>query len=186
MVAYLIFVRPMRRRVKLLSCLLASFAFASVALASRYDDFAAWAARDKASSHQLLLDMAHAKNAHEFALALKASAERQHRITTELIQVVHRHPELRCMAELGLDEEAFRRWSDQHPDAAEHRARLLPEVFRIATDMQDHTASLDRAPKAAARHENTAKYRHDPEVAAAAQRLGVVLRDNERRLMNAF
>ncbi len=90
------------------------------------------------------------------------------------------------MAELGLDEDAFRRWSAQHPDAAERRALLSPEVFGIATDMQDHAASLNRAPEVPARQENTAKYRQDPEVAAAAERLGVVLRDNERRLMNAF
>jgi len=158
----------------------------SSAFAGRYDDFAAWAERDKASSRQLLLDMAHAKNAHEFALAFKSSAKRQHKITTELIQIVHRHPELRCMAELGLDEDAFRRWSDQHPDADQHRARLPREVIQIAIGMQDYAKSLDRAPEVAARQANISKYRHQPEVAAAAEQLGAVLRDNERRLLKTF
>jgi hypothetical protein len=167
-------------------CAAALLSFTSLVLASGYDDFAAWAARDKASSRQLLMDMAHAKNAHEFSLALKASATRQHKITTELIDVVRRHPEMRCMAELGLDEDAFQRWSDRHSDAAKRRDRLPIEVIQIAKGMQASADSLNKAPEVAARQANVAKYRHDPEVAAATEQLGAVLRDNEQRLMKAF
>jgi hypothetical protein len=164
----------------------AAFVFTTSAFAGRYEDLAAWTQRDKASSHQLLLDLAQARSAHDVALALGASADRQHKITSQLIEVVQRHPELRCMAELGLDEDALRRWSAQHPDADKRRSLLSSEVFRIATDMQDYTASLEKAPEAAARHTNIEKYRHAPEVAAAADRLGAVLADNEQRLMKAF
>jgi Tat protein secretion system quality control protein TatD with DNase activity len=159
---------------------------ATSAVAERYDDLAKWAERDKASSRQLLLDMARAKSAHDFALALRASADRQHKITSELIDIVHHHPELRCMAELGLDEDAFQRWSEQHPDADERRAQLPREVIDIAKGMQKHSESLSRAPDVAARQANTAKYRHDPEVVAAAEQLGSILQDNQRRLLKAF
>jgi phosphoribosyl-dephospho-CoA transferase len=163
-----------------------SFILTSSALGGRYDDFAAWAERDKASSRQLMLDMAFAKSAHELALALKASASRQHRITSELIEVVHHHPELRCLADLGLEDEAFQRWSRQHPDAAARRVQLPKEVLAVAARLHRYTELLESAPEVAARHDVMAKYRHDPEVAAAAEQLHVVLQDNERRLMNTF
>ena len=175
----------MTRAVAFSVCSLA-LCLATSAFAGQYDDLAKWAERDKASSRQLLLDWAHAKTAHDFALAVRATADRQHKITSELIQVVHRHPELRCMAELGLDEEAFRRWSEQHPDADERRARLPREVIEIAKGMQKHADSLNQAPEVAAKQTNIAKYRHDPEVVAATAQLGAVLRDNERRLMATF
>ena len=163
------------------------FILTSVALAGRYDDFAAWAERDKASSTQLLLDMASAKSAHELAVALKKSASRQHKITTELIEVVHHHPELRCLADLGLEEEAFQRWNRQHPDAAQRRARLPEEALQTAAKLHRYTEVAQNEPTlVAAKKEVIARYRNDPEVAVAAEQLHVVLQDNERRLMHTF
>jgi len=190
------------------------FIFTNSVLAGRYDDFAAWAERDKASSTQLLLEMAYAKSAHELAMALKNSASRQRKITSELIEVVHHHSELSCLADLGLDEKAFQRWSQQHPDAEKRRAGLPKEVLLTAARMHYYTAVIQNqttlsevknathdnpdvvaATKeiqplvqklSAAKDEAIARYRHDPEVASAAERLHVVLQENERRLMSAF
>jgi hypothetical protein len=163
------------------------FISTSGVLAGRYDDFAAWAERDKASSTQLLLDMASAKSAHDLAVALKKSAGRQHKITSELIEVVHRHPELRCLADLGLEEEAFQRWSRQHPDAARRRARVPEEALQIAARLHRYTEVAQNEPTlVASKKENIAKYRNNPEVAAAAEELHAVLQDNERRLMKTF
>ena len=194
--------------------LAASFISLSSALAGRYDDFAAWAERDKASSTQLLLEMAYAKSAHDLAVALKNSASRQRKMTGELIEVVHRHAELSCLADLGLDEEAFRRWSQKLPNAAERRARVPEEALQIAAKIHYCTAviqnetTLSDAKKAAphdpdvvaatkdiqplvqqlsaAKNEAVARYRNDPEVATAAQQLHVALQENERRLMSTF
>src|SRR6266446_4448483 len=95
--------------------------FAAAAPAGQYDDLAAWAKRDKASSHQLITDIGQCKSAHEVALALRASATRQHQLTSDLIDLVHRHPELRYVPELGLTNEQFRTWAEAHPEAAAKR-----------------------------------------------------------------
>jgi hypothetical protein len=183
-------------------------------LAGGYGDFAAWAERDKASSTQLLLEMAYAKSAHDLAAALKNSATRLRKITSELIEIVHHHPELSCLADLGLDEEALRRWSQQHPDAGERRTRVPEEALQIAERIHYYTAvihnemTLSEAKKgarndpdlvaatekiqpliqelSAAKNEVVARYRNDPEVAAAAEQMHVVLQENERRLMITF
>src|ERR1700724_1872909 len=115
------------------------------ALAGQYDDLAAWAKRDKASSHQFVADLSRCKSAREVALALRASAARQHKLTGDLIDLIHRHPELRYVPELGLTNEGFRKWAEAHPEAAARRA-ALGEPMKISQDVRTYTASLENIP----------------------------------------
>src|SRR5213592_3985771 len=114
------------------------------ARAGKYDDLAAWAKRDKASSREFITDLSRCKNAHCVALALRASAARQHKLTSDLIELVHRHPELRYVPELGLTNEQFRRWAAAHPEAAAKRSAVPKEVFVITQDMRLYIANLQK------------------------------------------
>jgi hypothetical protein len=160
--------------------------FVSPAQAGQYDDLAAWAKRDKASSHQFTADLSGCKDAHEVALALRASAARQHKLTTDLIELVHRHPELRYIPELGLTEEAFRKWAQAHPEAAAKRAALPKEPLKISEDLRRYTASLEKAPERKASVKVLVRFRGDPDVIVASSELRAVLADNEKRLMSTF
>ena len=156
------------------------------ATAGQYDDLAAWAKRDKASSHQFTADLSRCKNAHEVALALRASAARQHKLTSDLIDLVHRQPELRYVPELGLTEEGFRKWAQAHPEAAAKRAALPKEPVKISEDVPLYTASLEKTPERKASVKVLAQYRGDPDVIVASSQLRAVLADNEKRLMSTF
>jgi hypothetical protein len=169
----------------LLSVVLVCTAVTS-AVAGEYDDLAAWAKRDKASSDQFMTDLSHCKNANEVALALRASATRQHKLTSDLIQLVHRHPELRYLPELGLTNEAFHKWADAHPEAAAKRAALPKEPVSISQDVRSYTATLQKMPESEASVKILAQYRDDPDVIVASRELRAVLQDNEQRLMSTF
>ena len=156
------------------------------AVAGQYDDLAAWGKRDKASSHQFITDLSHCKNAHEVALALRASATRQHKLTSDLIKLVQRHPELRYLPELGLTNEAFRKWAEAHPEAAAKRAALAKEPVSISQDVRSYTATLQKMPESEASVKILAQYRNDPDVIVASNELRALLQDNEQRLMSTF
>jgi hypothetical protein len=156
------------------------------ALAGRYDDLAAWAKRDKASSRQFIADLSRCKNAHEVALALRANAARQHKLTSDLIELVHQHPELRYVPELALTNEAFRRWAQAHPEAAAKLAAVPKEAFTITQDMRLYIESLRKTPESTASVKVLAQYRNDPDVITASNELRAVLQDNEQRLMSTF
>ena len=161
-------------------------AFVSPAQAGQYGDLAAWTKRDKASSHQFTAELSRCKNAHEVALALRASAARQRKLTSDLIDLVHGHPELRYVPELGLTEEGFRKWTQAHPEAAAKRAALPKEPLKISEDVRLYTASLEKAPERKASVKVLAQYRGDPDVIVASSELRAVLADNEKRLMSTF
>ena len=154
--------------------------------AGQYDDLAAWAKRDKASSHQFIADLSRCKNGHEVALALRASATRQHKLTSDLIELVHRHPELRYVPELGLTNQQFRTWAEAHPEAAAKRAALPKETLRIAEDVRRYTATLGKTSERTASVKTLARYRDDPDVIVAGRELRAVLNDNGKRLMSTF
>lgn len=156
------------------------------ALAGQYDDLAAWAKRDKASPRQFTTDLSRCKNAHEVTLAVRANAARQHKLTSDLIDLVRRHPELRYVPELGLTNEAFRIWAQAHPEAAAKRATVPKEVFTIAQDMRLYIASLQKRPEYPGSVKVLARYRDDPDVIVATTELRAVLQDNEQRLMSTF
>jgi len=156
------------------------------AFAGERDDLAAWAKRDKESSHQFVADLSKSQDAHEVALALRASATRQHNLTSDLIALVKQHPELRYVPELGLTHELFRKWAEAHPEAAAKRAAIPKEVLKISEDVRGYTASLGTTPEAAASVKILAQYREDPDVIVATQELRSVLADNEKRLMSTF
>jgi hypothetical protein len=160
-------------------------AFASRGLAGQYDDLTAWAKRDKASSHQFVTDLSRCKSAREVALALRASSARQHKLTSDLIDLVHRHPELRYVPELGLTNEGFRKWAEAHPEAAAKRA-ALGEPMKISQDVRAYTASLENIPERTAGVRTLAQYRDDPDVIVANRELRGVLDDNEKRLISTF
>jgi len=164
---------------------LALSAFAGTALAAQYDDLAAWAKRDKASSHQFIADLSKCNSAKEAALALRASATRQHKLTSDLIELIHRHAELRYVPELGLTNEGFRKWAEQHPEAAAKRA-AIPQALKIAEDVRGYTASLQNDPDSPASIRTLARWRDDPDVIVASRELRAVLDDNEKRLMSTF
>ena len=157
----------------------------SPALAGQYDDLAAWAKRDKASSHQFVTDLSRCKNAREVALALRASSQRQHKLTSDLIELIHRHPELRYVPELGLTNEGFRKWAEAHPEAAEKRA-ALNQPMKISQDVRAYTASLENIPESNATRRVLAQYRDDPDIIVTSRELRAVLDDNEKRLMSTF
>ena len=156
------------------------------ALAGQYDDLAAWAKRDKASSHQFIADLTRCKNAHEVALALRASATRQHKLTSDLIELIHRHPELRYVPELGLTNQQFRTWAEAHPEAAAKRAALPKETLKIAEDVRGYTATLGKTSERTASVKILARYRDDLDVIVAGRELRAVLDDNGKRLMSTF
>jgi len=156
------------------------------ALAGQYDDLAAWAKRDKASSHQFIADLSRCKNAHEVALAVRASATRQHKLTTDLIELLHHHAELRYLPELGLTNEQFRTWAEAHPEAAAKRAALPNEPIKISEELRGYTASLRNAPEYKPGVKILAQYKDDPNVMVASRELHAVLDDNGKRLMAAF
>jgi hypothetical protein len=160
--------------------------FATVAVAGQYDDLAAWAKRDKASSGQFVTDLSQCKSAHEVALALRASAKRQHQLTSDLIDLVNRHPELRYVPELGVTNEQFRKWAEAHPEAAAKRAALPKEALKIAEDLRVQTAALQKTPESQDSVRTLARWRDDPDVIVASSELRAVLADNERRLMSTF
>ncbi|HEY1769895.1 MAG TPA: hypothetical protein VGG02_06540 [Chthoniobacterales bacterium] len=165
--------------------LLALSAFAATALAGQYDDLATWAKRDKASSHQFIADLSKCNSAKEVALALQASATRQHKLTSDLIELIHQHPELRYVPELGLTNEGFRKWADQHPEAAAKRA-AIPQALKIAEDVRGYTASLQNDPDSPASVRTLARWRDDPDVIVATNKLQAVLADSEKQLMSTF
>ena len=160
--------------------------FAATALADEYDNLRAWGKRDKASCHQLIIDLSKCESAHEVALALRASATRQHQLTSDLIDLVHLHPELRYMPELGLTNEQFRKWAEAHPEAAAKRAALPQGAVKIAEDVRAYTASLQNDPDREASIRTLARWRDDLDVIVATTELRSVLADNEKRLMAAF
>ena len=121
----------------------------SPALADHYDDLAAWAKRDKSSSRQFVTDLGRCKSAREVALALRASSQREHKLTSDLIELVHRHPELRYVPELGLTNEGFRKWAEANPEAAEKRA-ALNQPMKISQDVRAYTANLENIPESKA------------------------------------
>jgi hypothetical protein len=160
-------------------------ALVSTTLAGQYDDLAAWAKCDKASSHQFVTDLSRGKSSREIALALRASSARQHKLTSDLIDLVRRHPDLRYVPELGLTNEGFRKWAEAHPEAAAKRA-TLNEPMKISQDVRAYTASLDNIPESKAGVRTLAQYRDDPDVIVATRELRAVLDDNEKRLMSTF
>jgi hypothetical protein len=162
------------------------WALVMAALAGQYDDLAGWAKRDKASSHQFIGDLSRCKNAREVAAALRASASRQHKLTSDLIQLVHRHPELRYVPELGLTNQGFRKWAQAHPEAAAKRSALPKEALSISQDVRLYTASLENTTESKASVKVLAQYRDDPDVIVATNELRAVLDDNERRLISTF
>ena len=161
------------------------YVLCSPAFAGQYDDLAAWAKRDKASSRQFITDFTRAKNAPEVAQALRASSARQHKLTSDLIDLVRRYPELRYVPELGLTNEGFRKWAEAHPEAAAKRA-TLSEPMKISQDVRSYTASLENVPEYKAGVKVLARYRDDPDVIVASRELRAVLDDNEKRLMSTF
>ena len=170
------------RILVILSLVCATF---TSAYAGSYDDLAAWAKRDKASSHQFIGDLSRCKAAREVAAALRASSARQHKLTSDLIELIHRHPELRYVPELGLTNEGFRKWAEAHPEAAAKRA-AIPQALKIAEDVRGYTASLQNHPDSAASVRTLARWRDDPDVIVASRELRAVLDDNEKRLMSTF
>ena len=162
-----------------------AYAFGSPAFGGQYDDLAAWAKRDKASIHQFITDFTRCKNARDVAQALRASSARQHKLTSDLIELVRRHPELRYVPELGLTDEGFRKWAEAHPEAAAKRA-ALNEPMKISQDMRSYNASLEKAAEYKAGGKVLAQYQDDPDVIVASRELRAVLDDNEKRLMSAF
>jgi hypothetical protein len=161
-------------------------ALVTSAPAGQYDDLAAWAKRDKASSHQFITDLSRCKNAHEVALALRASATRQHKLTSHLIQLVNQHSELHYVPELGLTNEQFRTWAEAHPEAAAKRAALPKETLKTAEDVRGYTASLGKTPESTASVKILAQYREDPDVIVASREVRAVLDDNGKRLIATF
>ncbi|MDQ2867121.1 MAG: hypothetical protein M3R59_01720 [Verrucomicrobiota bacterium] len=157
----------------------------STALAGQHDDLAAWAKRDKASSHEFVTDLSRCKSAPQVALALRASSARQHKLTSDLIELVHRYPELRYVPELGLTNEGFRKWAEAHPQAAVKRA-ALNEPMKISQDLRAYTASLENIPESKASVRTLAQHRDDPDVIVATRELRAVLDDNEKRLLSTF
>jgi hypothetical protein len=157
----------------------------TAARGAQYDDLAAWAKRDKASSHRFVTDLSRCKSAREVALGLRASAARQHKLTSDLIDLVHRHPELRYVPELGLANEGFRKWAEAHPEAAAKRA-ALNEPMEISQDVRAYTASQENIPESKAGVRTLAQYRDDPDVIVATRELRAVLDDNEKRLLSTF
>ena len=170
------------RTLVIVSVLCAMFTSAH---AATYDDLAAWAKRDKASSHRFIADLSRCKNAHQVELAMRASSTRQHKLTSDLIELVHRHPELRYVPELGLTNEGFGKWAEAHPEAAAKRA-AIPQLLKIAEDVRLYTASLKNTPESKSSIKVMAQYRDNPDVIVAWRELRAVLDDNERRLMSTF
>jgi hypothetical protein len=155
-------------------------------LLAQYDDLSAWAQRDKASSDKFVTDLNRCKNAHEVALALRENATRQQKLTSDLIDLVQRHPELRYVPELGLTNEQFRTWTQAHPEADAIRRALPKEVLKISEDMRLHSDTLAIKSESESSIKILAKYRDDPEVILATGELRSALIDIEKRLMSTF
>jgi hypothetical protein len=167
-------------------CLAFLCAFTPSAIAGSYDDLSRWAEGNKASARQYLTDLSRAPGAHEVALAIKARDQHERDSTRTLIEIVQRHPELRYLPELGLDGDAFRRWAQQHPEAAARRGTIPKDAFAIAQDMRLYLPQLLKSSLAAQAIPRLSQYLNDPAVATAKREHQAALKADERRMMELF
>jgi hypothetical protein len=156
----------------------------SPALATRYDDLAAWAAHDNDNSKQFVRDLQKARRARDVALALRDSARRQQRTTDELVRLIGLHPELGSVPELGLDNDGLRMWKQAHPDTQARQSTRPPEVVAIQQQMQRFNTNLYA--NGAQPADVLRKYRDDPEVGRALKELEQVLDENRRKLLEVL
>ncbi len=169
-----------------LYCMAFLCALTASAIAGRYDDLARWTEGNKGSARQFLADLNQASGAHEVASAVKARDQRERKSTRSLIEIVHRHPELRYLPELGLGDDAFRRWALKHPEAAARRATVPKEAFAMIQDMRLYLAGLLKSSLAARAIPKLSLYLKDPEVATATKEHQSALKADERRMMDLF
>jgi len=161
-------------------------ALTASAVIGSYDDLVRWAEGTKASARQFLTDLGRASGAHEVALAIKARGQHERDSSDTLIEIVHRHPELRYLPELSLDNDAFRRWTQKHPEAAARRSTVPKEAFTITQDMRLYLAGLFKSNLAARAIPRLSEYLKDPEVATAKKEHQAALKADERRMMQLF
>ena len=169
--------------------MLALIGFSSLTIqaraANQYDDLAAWAKQDVTNAALFRDELEQAGDRPErIATALQTTAARQHKSTDALIVLVGRHPELRNLPELGLDEEGLSQWKKAHPDAERRRAQVPAEAVRISRELTRAVNAEEQ--KSQAGVTNLSKHKEDPKVAAAAEHLVEVLTEERRRLLRAF
>jgi len=157
----------------------------SVSTIGRYKELADWAERDNQNSRQFANELRKAQNARDVAAALRASARRQRKTTDDLIKLVRSYAELRNCPQLGLDDEGIKLWEQSHPDAKVRRANIPPEVIAVSEQMRRFNEALE-ANEGGQTSQILGKYRGQPEVMPAAEELGRVLRENRRKLLEAF
>jgi hypothetical protein len=174
------------KRQSILYCIAFLFVLTASAVAERYDDLAKWAEGNKANARQFLTDLSRASGAHEVALAIKARGQHERDSADTLIEIVHRHPELRYLPELSLDNDAFRKWAQKHPEAAARRSAVPKEALTIAQRMRLYLADLFRSSLAARAIPRLSEYLKDPEVATAKTEHQAALKADERRMMQLF
>jgi hypothetical protein len=157
----------------------------SVAAFGWYQKLAAWAREDNENSRQFSDDLRKSRSAKDVAAALKESARRQRKTTDRLAQLIHDHPELRDVPQLGLDREGLQIWERNHPDVTHRQTSVPPEVIAISEQMHRFNSELG----ASGGREAVAmlhKYHDDPEVRSAADELGAAMAENRKKLLDAL
>jgi len=161
-------------------------ALTALAIGRPYDDLAKWAEGNKASARQFLTDLSRSTDAHGVALAVRARDQHERASRRSLIEIVHHHPELRCVPELSLTNEEFRKWAQNHPDAAARRATVPKEAFTITQEMRLYLSDLLKSKLAAQAIPKLSKYMKDPEVVAARKEQQAALQADKPRIMELF
>jgi hypothetical protein len=173
-------------RLAAVCCCIAVIIFATGAEAAKYDDLAAWAKRSNANTQQFVNEINKCKTPRQVAAALKAKAERENKITDELIKLIAIHPELKDLPDLGLDTETFKIWREMKPDADARRQKVPDEPVEISQQLLAANASIKASPQSEAAIKIILANQKDSEVAAAANELHKTQEINHRRLLSAF
>ena len=157
--------------------------WAASAVASSFDDVAAWARRDNNNTKEFADDLERARGAEGVAAAVRTHAERQRRTTEELVRLIRKHPEIRSMPEFALDPGGVEIWKKQHRN---WRSRQPPaELLAISESMIEFNSKFE-GDRSAKTNSTLRQYRDDPRVQAAAAALGRVLDQNRARLLEAY
>ena len=146
-----------------------------------YDEVATWAKRDCDDYRALVSQTNRATSGREVAAAMRENVRRQRQTIKILLQFARAHPDLRDVAQLGLDEEGQKYWRDHYPD----RAALNPEINAIQRQL---TNCLDTVGSGAQKEMVNAfrKYNQDRGVLAASMELHKMWADHDRILIAAL
>lgn len=153
--------------------------------AQPYQDLHRWGEQDSDNYRQFVVDLRRAHNGREVAAALKQNALRQKRAADQLLILIHAHPELRNVPELGLDPEGLEIWSNAHGTPAPSTLNVPDEVRQVQRTMRASNCRFDGdgAPQPV---DILRKYRSDSDVVAAAQNLDQTMADNRRKLLQVL